>query len=36
MMRFQLGSDEGGSAGGPDMDINGSWSYLVIVTGRTA
>lgn len=26
MMRFELGSDEGGSAGGPDVDINGSWS----------
>jgi hypothetical protein len=26
MMRLELGSDEGGSAGGPDVDINGSWS----------
>jgi hypothetical protein len=26
LMRFELGSDEGGSAGGPDVDINGGWS----------
>lgn len=26
MIRMELGSDEGGSAGGPDVDINGSWS----------
>ena len=26
MIRLELGSDEGGSAGGPDVDINGSWS----------
>jgi len=26
MMRLELGSDEGGSAGGPEIDINGSWS----------
>jgi hypothetical protein len=26
MLRLELGSDEGGSAGGPDLDINGSWS----------
>lgn len=25
MLRFQLGSAEGGSAGGPDVDINGIW-----------
>ena len=26
LMRLELGSDDGGSAGGPDVDINGSWS----------
>jgi len=26
MMRLELGSDEGGSVGGPEIDINGSWS----------
>lgn len=26
MVRLELGSDEGGAAGGPDVDINGSWS----------
>jgi hypothetical protein len=26
MMRLELGSDQGGSAGGPEVDINGSWS----------
>jgi len=26
LMRLELGSDEGGSAGGPEVDINGSWS----------
>ena len=25
MMRLELGSDEGGSAGGPDVDVNGGW-----------
>jgi hypothetical protein len=25
MLRFKLGSNEGGSAGGPDVDINGIW-----------
>jgi hypothetical protein len=25
MMRFELGSDEGGGAGGPDVDVNGGW-----------
>ena len=25
MMRLELGSDEGGSAGGPEVDVNGSW-----------
>jgi len=26
MMRLELGSDDGGTASGPDVDINGSWS----------
>jgi hypothetical protein len=26
LMRFELGSDGGGGAGGPDVDTNGSWS----------
>jgi hypothetical protein len=26
MVRLELGSDEGGSAGGPEVDMNGSWS----------
>ena len=26
LTRFELGSDGGGQAGGPDMDINGGWS----------
>jgi hypothetical protein len=26
MMRLELGSEEGGQAGGPDVDVNGGWS----------
>jgi hypothetical protein len=26
MMRLELGSEDGGAAGGPDVDINGGWS----------
>jgi hypothetical protein len=26
LMRLELGSDGGGQAGGPDVDVNGGWS----------